>query len=76
MILVIEDDSTINSLLCGILKKSGYEVENCSNGLTGLDMALGKDYKLILMDLMLPMKSGESPPGSKENSRYSPVGKE
>lgn len=59
MILIIEDDSTINSLLCGILKKSSYEVESCTDGLTGYNMALDKDYQLILMDLMLPMKSGE-----------------
>ena len=59
MILIIEDDSTINSLLCGILKKRGYEVESCTDGLTGYNMALDKDYQLILMDLMLPMKSGE-----------------
>ena len=59
MILIIEDDSTINSLLCGILKKSGYEVESCTDGLTGYNMALDKEYQLILMDLMLPMKSGE-----------------
>lgn len=59
MILIIEDDSTINSLLCGILKKSGYEVESCTDGLTGYNMALDKDYQLILMDLMLPVKSGE-----------------
>jgi len=59
MILVIEDDATINALLCSILKKSGYEVDSCADGLTGLNMALGKDYKMILMDLMLPVKSGE-----------------
>lgn len=59
MILIIEDDSTINSLLCGILKKSGYEVESCTDGITGYNMALDKDYQLILIDLMLPMKSGE-----------------
>lgn len=59
MILIIEDDSTINSLLCGILKKSGYEVESCTDGLNGYNMALDKDYQLILMDLMLPIKSGE-----------------
>lgn len=59
MILIIEDDTTINSLLCGILKKSGYEVESCTDGLTGYNMALDKDYQLILIDLMLPMKSGE-----------------
>ena len=59
MILIIEDDPTINSLLCGILNKSGYETESATDGLTGLHKALDNDYNLILMDLMLPMKSGE-----------------
>lgn len=27
MILIIEDDPAINSLLCGILEKNGYEAE-------------------------------------------------
>ena len=73
MILVIEDDSTINSLLCGILQKSGYEVENCTDGLTGLNMALDKDYQLILMDLMLPMKSGEEILRSVRKAKKTPV---
>ncbi len=73
MILVIEDDSTINSLLCGILQKSGYEVESCTDGLTGLNMALDKDYQLILMDLMLPMKSGEEILRSVRKAKKTPV---
>lgn len=59
MILVIEDDPTINALLCGILNKSGYETESASDGITGLHMAMEGGHDLILMDLMLPMKSGE-----------------
>lgn len=59
MILVIEDDPTINALLCGILNKSGYETESASDGITGLHMAMEGCHDLILMDLMLPMKSGE-----------------
>ena len=59
MILVIEDDLTINALLCDILDKSGYKTENATDGITGLQMAMNGIYDLILMDLMLPMKSGE-----------------
>ena len=59
MILVIEDDPTINALLCGILNKSGYETKSASDGITGLNMAMEGSLDLILMDLMLPMKSGE-----------------
>ena len=59
MILIIEDYLMINGLLSGILQKSGYETESATDGMQGLHMALEKDYQMILMDLMLPLKSGE-----------------
>lgn len=58
-VLVIEDDKTINQLLCSIIKKIGYTVNSSENGMDGLDMALSGDYNIILMDLMLPLKTGE-----------------
>lgn len=58
-ILVIEDDRTIRKLLCQILEEQGFAVEEAENGLSGLNMALERDYRLILMDLMLPLKTGE-----------------
>lgn len=58
-ILVIEDDRTIRKLLCQILEEQGFAVEEAENGLSGLTMALERDYRLVLMDLMLPLKTGE-----------------
>lgn len=58
-ILVIEDDENINQLLCSILQQNGYQTECARNGLEGWDLAMKKKYSLILMDLMLPLKSGE-----------------
>lgn len=58
-VLVIEDDKTINSLLCSIITKSGYLADSAENGLDGLHKALSGDYNIILMDLMLPLKTGE-----------------
>lgn len=58
-ILIIEDDITINNLLCSIIQKGGYSVDRACNGTEGLSMALQGDYSLVLMDLMLPEKSGE-----------------
>ena len=58
-VLVIEDDKTICDLLCSIITKSGYSVDRAENGLDGLDKALSGNYNIILMDLMLPMKTGE-----------------
>lgn len=58
-ILIIEDDLTINRLLRNIIEKSGYVADSAYNGVDGLTMSLHKDYSLILLDLMLPEKSGE-----------------
>ena len=73
MILIIEDDPAINKLLCGILNKSGYETESATDGFTGLHMALNGDHDLILMDLMLPMKSGEEILRSLREVKKTPV---
>lgn len=58
-ILIIEDDVTINGLLRSIIEKNGYIVDNVYNGIDGLAMGLHEDYSLILLDLMLPEKTGE-----------------
>ncbi|MBD5453015.1 MAG: response regulator transcription factor [Lachnospiraceae bacterium] len=58
-ILIIEDDMTINGLLRSIIEKSGYIADCAYNGTDGLAMGLHGDYSLILLDLMLPEKSGE-----------------
>ena len=58
-ILIIEDDTTINGLLRSIIEKSGYAVDSAYNGTDGLAMGVQEDYSLILLDLMLPEKSGE-----------------
>lgn len=59
MVLVIEDDTSIHGLLCRILQQNGYEVQSAYNGWEGYELAMNHEYRLILMDLMLPMKSGE-----------------
>ncbi|MCH5251250.1 MAG: response regulator transcription factor [Lachnospiraceae bacterium] len=58
-ILIIEDDMTINGLLRSIIEKSGYAADCAYNGTDGLAMGLHGDYSLILLDLMLPEKTGE-----------------
>lgn len=59
VILVMEDDEKIHQLLCELLKKNGFEVASAWNGIEGMKLALENEYSLILMDLMLPLKTGE-----------------
>lgn len=59
MILVIEDDQMINKLLCKVLSDSEYETDSAADGNEGLSKALANEYELILLDLMLPGRTGE-----------------
>ena len=59
MVLIIEDDQMINKLLCKVLSDNGYETDSAFDGEEGLKKALDGDHELIMLDLMLPGKSGE-----------------
>ncbi len=57
-ILIIEDELAIAELEKDYLELSGFEVEVCTDGTTGLAKALQKDFDLIILDLMLPGTDG------------------
>lgn len=58
-ILIIEDDPKISSFIAKGLKESGYLTEVAADGQLGLDYLLNdKNFDLVVLDLMLPKKSG------------------
>lgn len=57
-ILIIEDDTEINHMLSILLRHNGYETVSAFSGTEGV-LAHGSNIDLILLDLMLPGKSGE-----------------
>ena len=73
MILVIEDDVMINNLLCKVLSDNGFEVDKALDGEDGFRMAQEKEYELILLDLMLPKKSGEELLGELRKTKQTPA---
>ena len=58
-ILVVEDDKEISRLLTSFLEQSGYETMAAFEGNTASALMSKEKFALILMDLMLPYKSGE-----------------
>ena len=58
-ILIVEDDKEISRLLCSFLEEKGCETTACRDGKTASDTMKKGGYDIILMDLMLPYKSGE-----------------
>lgn len=59
-ILVVEDDREINSMLCEVLDENGYAAEGAFTGMEGLSRLRSGDYDLLILDLMLPYKSGDA----------------
>jgi len=59
-ILIIEDEAGIRLTLEDRLEAEGFEVHSCADGLQGEELALNKNWDLILLDLMLPRKDGLS----------------
>ncbi|AJY77206.1 response regulator transcription factor [Paenibacillus beijingensis] len=53
-ILVVDDEERIRRLLKMYLEKEGYQIEEAEDGETALQLASGRDYDLILLDVMLP----------------------
>ena len=57
-ILLIEDEQGLLLTLGDRLRKEGYAVEYASDGEIGYGRAVNEDFDLIILDLMLPKKSG------------------
>ncbi len=58
-ILLVEDDWEINKLLAGFLTENGYQVRSLYNGLHAADFLSREPTDLVLLDLMLPYRSGD-----------------
>ncbi|GAA0116995.1 response regulator transcription factor [Clostridium senegalense] len=58
-ILVVEDDEDINRIIRKILVKEGYNVKSAYSGTEGKLYINMEDFKLIILDLMLPGMTGE-----------------
>ena len=58
-VLIVEDDKEISSILQTFLEQKGYEVWTAWDGHVATGQMKEREYDLILMDLMLPFKSGE-----------------
>ena len=57
-ILVVEDDSRVGAVLEQGLREEGHRVDRAHDGDQGIAQASNGDYHLVLLDFMLPGKSG------------------
>ena len=57
-ILCVEDDNFIADMYAHALKKAGFDVEVISNGAEALAKLKQTVYDVVLLDIMLPDKTG------------------
>jgi len=57
-ILVVEDEKHLAEALAQILKENKYTVDTVFDGEDGLDYSLSGVYDIIILDIMLPVRSG------------------
>ena len=58
-VLIVEDDGQIRSLLSDYLKENDYEPFEAKDGREGSVRIAEQTYDIVLMDMMLPFKSGD-----------------
>jgi heavy metal response regulator len=57
-ILLIEDEKKVSKFVKQGLEEEGFFVETAFNGEEGYTKAIGEDYQLIILDVMLPRMDG------------------
>lgn len=57
-ILVVDDEPKIRDFIIRALSGAGYAIDFADNGQDGLRQALGRDYDLMILDLVMPGLDG------------------
>lgn len=71
-ILIIEDDNEINSMLRTLLRTNGFQTVSAFSGTEGV-LVHGDSIDLILLDLMLPGRSGDEIIGELKKKKNVPI---
>ena len=58
LILVIDDEEPVRTVLRQMLEKEGYEVEEAPDGAVGLSLLQDHPIDLVITDLFMPEKEG------------------
>ena len=73
-ILIVEDEKRLADVLVQIMREAKYQAEAVYDGQDGIDYALGGDYDVIILDVMLPKKDGFAVVRAlRESKRATPV---
>ena len=57
-ILLVEDDRQLRTSVARGLVEAGHQVEEATDGVAALEMASGADFECVVLDVLLPRRSG------------------
>lgn len=58
-ILIVEDHEDVNAMLTELFEQAGYQVTTAMDGLEGTQAFMRNAFDIVLLDIMLPYKSGD-----------------
>ena len=59
MILIIEDNKDVNHVLAEALNNAGFFTESVYDGIKAMELLRANVYEIVLLDIMLPYRSGD-----------------
>jgi DNA-binding NtrC family response regulator len=57
-VLVVEDDQSTRHVVCQLLRSTGYEVREATNGIEALEILTREAVDLVITDFVLPFVDG------------------
>jgi DNA-binding response OmpR family regulator len=57
-ILVVDDEEIVRLSCLRVLTEAGYRVETATDGMEALRMTREKEYRLVILDIMMPQLDG------------------
>lgn len=57
-LLIVDDEKPIRRLLQRIAERAGFQVDTARDGIEALEMLARKEYRIAIVDLMMPRLSG------------------
>jgi DNA-binding response OmpR family regulator len=73
-ILIVEDDPRVGTVVETVLRDEAFEVDRAGDGHEAIALALASEYHLVLLDYMLPGRSGPEVAGAlRQAGRRMPI---
>ena len=72
-ILIVDDDSSIRTLLSVVATRAGVESDVASDGLEAIEKMKAAEYDLIVLDLSMPRMNGFDLVRELRNHRFRPA---